>query len=167
MPSLLSILNAKSGGKRGHVDNFDDYLDDTGRVIRTAKEQNPQVKTFLLGHSLGELVVLDYAEKHGNNLSGMVATGPLLRLKMKVPPWKAALSRILSNLAPTLSVKTGLDPKLLSHDREIVRNYVNDPLVHGVTSTRFYTELTRAMNETMHGTSKLTVPCLIMHGGGD
>jgi alpha-beta hydrolase superfamily lysophospholipase len=159
--------HGKSGGKRGHVDNFNDYLDDTGRVIGKAKEQNPELKTFLIGHSLGGLVALDYAEKHGSKLSGLVATAPLLRLKMQVPPWKAAVGRMLSGLTPTFSMKTGLDPNLLSHDQEIVRNYVNDPLVHGVASARFFTELLHAEEETIRDATKLTLPCLIMQGSGD
>ena len=159
--------HGKSGGERGHVDNFDDYLQDTRRVIDKAREDNPRVKAFLLGLSLGGLVVLDYGEKMGNNISGVIASGPLLRLKMRVPPWKVALGRMLSSLTPTMSMKTGLDPNLLSHDPQVVRNYINDPLVHGVASTRFYTELLRATDETLRGGSKLTLPCLVMVGTGD
>ena len=159
--------HGKSGGQRGHVENFDDYLADTRRVIEKAKEDNPQVKPFLLGHSLGGLIVLDYAEKIGSSISGVIASAPLLRLKMQVPPWKVALGKALSSLAPTMSMKTGLDPNLLSHDQEVVRNYINDPLVHGVASTRFYTELIRAVSETLQGGNKLTIPCLVMVGTGD
>jgi alpha-beta hydrolase superfamily lysophospholipase len=159
--------HGKSGGGRGHVMNFDDYLADTGRVIGKAKEQNPDLKTFLHGHSLGGLIVLDYAEKNGNTISGVIATAPLLKLKMKVPSWKVALGKMLSSVSPTMSMKTGLDPKLLSHDQEVVRNYVSDPLVHDVASTRFYTELMRATSETTSGASRLTIPCLIMQGGDD
>jgi len=159
--------HGRSGGRRGHVDNFDDYLADTRSVIEKAKSANPQVKTFLLGHSLGGLIVLDYAEKMGGTISGVIATGPLLRLKMKVPEWKVALGRVLSSLTPTLSMKTGLDPNLLSHDQQIVRDYINDPLVHGVASTRFYTELMRAVDETVRNGNKLTLPCLVMVGTSD
>lgn len=159
--------HGKSGGQRGHVENFDDYLADTRRVIEKAKEDNPQVKPFLLGHSLGGLIVLDYAEKIGSSISGVIASAPLLRLKMQVPPWKVALGKALSSLAPTMSMKTGLDPNLLSHDQEVVRNYINDPLVHGVASTRFYTELIHEVNETLQGGKKLTIPCLVMVGTGD
>jgi alpha-beta hydrolase superfamily lysophospholipase len=159
--------HGRSGGRRGHVDDFDDYLADARRVIEEAKAVNPQVKTFLLGHSLGGLIVLDYAEKMGSTISGVIATGPLLRLKMKVPAWKIALGRVFSSLTPTLSMKTGLDPNLLSHDQQIVRDYINDPLVHGVASTRFYTELMRAVDETVRNGGKLTLPCLVMVGTGD
>jgi alpha-beta hydrolase superfamily lysophospholipase len=159
--------HGKSGGGRGHTDNFDDYLDDAGRAIEEAKGQAPQAKIFLIGHSLGGLIVLNYAEKNVSTLSGVVATAPLLKLKMKVPPWKVALGKMLSRVTPTMSMKTGLDPNLLSHDPEIARKYVNDPLVHGVASTRFYTELMRAADETTRDAGKLTLPCLIMQGSGD
>jgi len=159
--------HGKSGGRRGHVDNFDEYLADTRRVIERARGESPQVKTFLLGHSLGGLIALDYAEKMNGNISGVIATSPLLRLKMKVQPWKVALGRMLSSLTPTLSMKTGLDPNLLSHDQQVVRNYIDDPLVHGVASTRFYTELLRATDQTLRGGNKLTLPCLVMVGSGD
>jgi lysophospholipase len=159
--------HGKSGGRRGHVDNFEDYLADTRRIIEKAKNENPQVKTFLFGHSLGGLIALDYAEKMGSNISGVIATSPLLRLKMEVPGWKVSLGKMLSSVAPTMSMKTGLDPNLLSRDREVVRNYIDDPLVHGVASTRFYTELIRATDETLHGGGRLTLPCLVMVGTGD
>lgn len=159
--------HGKSGGRRGHVYNFDDYLADTRRVIERAGDESPGVKAFLLGHSLGGLIVLDYAEKMGGGISGVIATSPLLRLRMKVPPWKVALGRTLSSLTPTLSMKTGLDPNLLSHDQQVVRNYISDPLVHGVASTRFFTELVRAADETLRDGNRLTLPCLVMVGSGD
>jgi lysophospholipase len=159
--------HGKSGGGRGHVEKFDDYLADVHRLIEKAREDNTQIKPFLLGHSLGGLIVLDYAEKMGSSISGVIATAPLLRLKMQMPPWKVALGKMLSNLAPTMSMKTGLDPNLLSHDQEVVQNYVNDPLVHGVASTRFFTELMRAVNETLQSGANLTIPCLVMVGSGD
>ena len=149
------------------MQSFNDYLADTRRVIEKAKEENPSVKAFLFGHSLGGLIVLDYAEKMGENISGVIASAPLLRLKMEVPPWKVSLGKMLSSLAPSMSMKTGLDPNLLSHDQQIVRDYINDPLVHGVATTRFYTELIRAVTETVSAGNKLTLPCLVMVGTGD
>jgi alpha-beta hydrolase superfamily lysophospholipase len=159
--------HGKSGGKRGHTDSFDDYLADLDQMIRIAKDHSPGIKTFLMGASLGGLVVLDYAERHGTDLAGIVVTSPLLGLKMKVPGWKMFLGKTLSGIYPTFSLKTGLDANLLAHDREIVQRYVNDPLVHGIASTRFYTELRRAQDETMRSADKLKLPCLVIQGGAD
>lgn len=159
--------HGKSGGKRGHVDNFDDYLADLGHMIRVAKERDPTAKTFLIGHSLGPLIVAYYAEKHPGKLAGFVISGPAFGEKMKVSPVKAFIGKALSGIMPTFTTTTGLDPNLLSHDREIVRKYVEDPLVHKVATARWFTEYRRVQSETMQGADKLTLPCLILQGGAD
>ena len=87
--------HGKSAGGRGHVDSFSDYLADNDRLIRIAKEQDPSKKIFLIGHSLGGLVVIRYAERKAGELNGLIATSPLLRLRMKVPAWKKFIGRML------------------------------------------------------------------------
>jgi len=159
--------HGKSGGKRGHIDSFDDYLADVGQMIRIAKDHYPGIKTFLMGHSLGGLIVSYYAEKRPGELNGLIASGPALREKMKVSPVKAFLGSTLSSIMPTFSTTTGLDPNLLSHDQEVVRKYVEDPLVHKVATARWFTEYRRAQDETMRSADKLTLPCLVIQGGAD
>ncbi len=159
--------HGRSAGKHGHVERFDDYLADLSHMIDIAREKNPTIKTFLYGHSLGGLVVLNYTEKHGDEIAGVIATGPLLGLKMKVSPLKTSLGKMLSSIVPTFSLSTGLDPNLLSRNQEIARSYVSDPLVHGVATARFYTEFLQASWNTMRSAEKLRVPCLIMQAGAD
>ena len=159
--------HGKSGGKRGHIDSFDDYLADVGQMIRIAKDHYPGIKTFLMGHSLGGLIVSYYAEKRPGELNGLIASAPALREKMKVSPVKAFLGSTLSSIMPTFSTTTGLDPNLLSHDQEVVRKYVEDPLVHRVATARWFTEYRRAQDETMRSADKLTLPCLVIQGGAD
>jgi alpha-beta hydrolase superfamily lysophospholipase len=159
--------HGKSDGKRGHVDNFDDYLADLGKMIRIAKDHSPNVKTFLLGLSLGALIAVLYAEKHPGDLDGLIASAPALREKMKIPPVKVFLGKALSSIMPTLAMGTGLDPNLLSHDKDVVKKYVEDPLVHKVATARWFTEYRRAQEETMRLTSEFTLPCLIIQAGAD
>jgi alpha-beta hydrolase superfamily lysophospholipase len=159
--------HGKSDGKHGHVDNFDDYLADLGQMIRIAKDHSPGVKTFLLGHSLGGLIATFYAEKHPSDLDGLIASGPALREKMKISPVTAFMGRTFSKIMPTFTTGTGLDPNLLSHDKEVVKKYVEDPLVHKVATARWFTEYRRAQEETMRLADELTLPCLIIQGGAD
>lgn len=159
--------HGKSGGKRGHVDSFDDYLADIAQLIRIAKDHYPGSKTFLMGRSLGGLIASNYAEKHANELDGLIASGPALAEKMKIPPAKAFLAKMLSSIVPTFTTTTGLDPNLLSHDRDVVRKYVEDPMVHKVATARWFTEYRRAQDETMRAADQLTLPCLMLQGGAD
>jgi alpha-beta hydrolase superfamily lysophospholipase len=159
--------HGRSGGKRGHINSFDDYLDEIGLLIKMAKDRDPAKKVFLLGHSLGGLIAPEYALRNASQLTGLILSAPALRDKVKVPPAKAFLARILSQLAPTYSTTTGLDPNLLSRDPEVVRKYVEDPLVHAVATARFFTEFRRAQHETMRSADKITLPCLVLQGGAD
>jgi acylglycerol lipase len=159
--------HGKSGGKRGHVDSFDDYLADVDQLIQIAKDHYPGIKTFLMGHSLGGLIAPYFAEKNPRELDGLIASAPALAEKMKVPPIKVFLAKTLSRIMPTFTTGTGLDPNLLSHDQTVVRKYVEDPLVHKVATARWFTEYRRAQNETMQRADKLTIPCLIIQSGAD
>jgi len=159
--------HGKSDGKRGHVDNFDDYLADLGQMIRIAKDHSPGVRTFLLGLSLGALIAMFYAEKHPSDLDGLILSGPALREKMKISPVTAFMGRTFSRIMPTFTTGTGLDPNLLSHDKEVVKKYVEDPLVHKVATARWFTEYRRAQEETMRLADEFTLSCLIIQGGAD
>lgn len=159
--------HGRSAGKRGHIDSFDDYIADLGHIVRIAKEKAPSVKVFLLGHSLGGLIALNYAERRGEELSGLVVTSPGLKGKMKVSAAMVFMASILSRIAPGFSIKVGLDATLISRDREVVQKYVSDPLVHRFVTSRFVTETLRAQEETMLGADKLTVPCLVLQAGDD
>ena len=159
--------HGRSGGKRGHVEIFDDYIADIGHLVRITKDRCPSNKTFLMGHSLGGLIASYYAEKHPSELAGLVVSAPALAEKMKVSPVKVVIAKMLSGIVPAFSTDTGLDPNLLSHDREVVRKYVEDPMVHKVATARFFTEYRRAQDETMRDANKLTLPCLVLQGGAD
>jgi alpha-beta hydrolase superfamily lysophospholipase len=159
--------HGKSGGKRGHVDNFDDYLADLDQTIRIAKPKTSEIKTFLMGLSFGGLIAAFYAEKHPGEVDGLILSAPGLREKMKISPSKALMAKTLSSIMPTFSSSTGLDPNLLSHDKEVVKKYVEDPLVHKVATARWFTEFRRAQEETMRSADQLILPCLIIQGGAD
>lgn len=158
--------HGKSGGKRGHVNSFDEYLADLHRLIGIARESTPALKTFLIGHSLGGPIAPRYAQKYPGELAGLILSGPAFRDKVASPA-KILLAKAISPIIPTFTAKTGLDPSLISRDREVVRKYVEDPMVHGVATARWYTEYRRAQDEAMQVASKLVLPTLILQGGAD
>ena len=80
---------------------------------------------------------------------------------------KEILGRALSRILPRFTMANELDPNLLSHDEEVVKAYIADPLVHNRISARGFTEMVRAMEETMANADRLRVPCLILHAGDD
>jgi acylglycerol lipase len=83
--------------------------------VRFVQSRVPGPPLFLLGHSLGGIIVLDYAIRYPDGLQGVVAISPALG-EVGISPAKRALGRALSRVWPTFSLATGLDASALSRE---------------------------------------------------
>jgi len=138
--------HGKSEGQRGFLDNFNHYLDDLQTLIDGKKSGVP---CFLLGHSLGGLVGLNYAQERGEGLSGLLISNPYLGLAMKVPALKLKVADLAAKYAPRLSLPSGLDPKGISHDQAIVDAYRDDPLVFTIANAAWNREAVSAQERIL------------------
>ncbi|HEY0782995.1 MAG TPA: alpha/beta fold hydrolase, partial [Thermoanaerobaculia bacterium] len=66
-----------SQGARGHVDDFADYRSDLDRFLERLPDE-PERPLFLLGHSLGGLIALDYCLHRTGMFAGVVVSSPFL-----------------------------------------------------------------------------------------
>jgi alpha-beta hydrolase superfamily lysophospholipase len=160
--------HGKSRGKRGHIQSFTQYLDDSARLIKQVRNNQPNgIPCFFLGHSLGGLIVLYFALRFPTLISGVVASSPALGMGVEVPILRKALAKIMSSLWPGLTQSNQLDPAKLSHDRDIARAYEDDDLVHDRASARWYTEFLAAMETVHREASQLKIPILLQVAGDD
>jgi len=163
MPDLRG--HGLSEGIRGHVDRFDEYLDDLDIFVAMVKEKGK--KLFLFGHSLGGQIVIAYALKYPNKIDGMIVSSPLLKLSLQVPPELEKMVRDLSNSKPTQSVPNQIDPYVLSHDKKVCEKYAKDPTVFKTTTARWATEFFAKGDELLENAGKLKVPTLFVLAGND
>jgi alpha-beta hydrolase superfamily lysophospholipase len=159
--------HGRSGGKRGHIESFMEYIEDIRIFIKVIRGEHEKLPIVMLGHSMGGLIALKYLLENQKDLRGLILSSPYLKLAVKVPGWKTFLGRLLSGILPGLSMPTGLDPLALSSDREVCETYANDPLVHSLVTARWFTETTAAREECMGRGSELNIPALIFHGKED
>ncbi|HEY7834044.1 MAG TPA: lysophospholipase [Ktedonobacterales bacterium] len=158
--------HGRSPGQRGHVDRWTEYREDVGAFVRHAAAGEPGRPFFLMGHSMGGLIVLEYAEQHPEGLRGVVASGPLLATP-GISPVKLALGRMISRVYPRFSLDAGLDVTAISRDPAVVAAYRKDPLVHSRGTARLSTEIAAAQARTLAGAANWTLPLLIIHGAAD
>jgi len=160
--------HGKSDGERGHVLSFSEYLEDLHSIIETAsKEKKPGMKCFLLGHSMGGLIAINYAISRQGTVDGLIVSSPSLGVAVKVPAIKAALGKVMSSLWPGLSLNNELDPSKISHDDKVVAAYKNDPLVHDRVSARWFTEFLSAMENANKDAQGIKIPVLMQIAGDD
>lgn len=157
-----------SEGARGHVASFDDYISDVQPVVETAAKDRPDsMKCFLLGHSMGGLIALMYGLRFPQSIDGVIASSPALGVRVEVPAAKAVMGKILSAVFPGFSMNNELDASKISHDENVVRAYLDDPLVHDRVSARWFTEILSAMQKTNNAAPSMQVPILLQIAGDD
>ena len=159
--------HGKSGGKRGHVANFEDFVRDVETLRRTTEPEQHGRPLFLLGHSMGGLIGFLYVLDHPDALQGAVFSSPGLALSLKIPAWKIILGKIFALIAPSVTMPNGIDPALLSHDQEIVRAYVEDERVHDRASAALFFGMLAAMDRCSSEASRVSLPTLLLLGSED
>jgi alpha-beta hydrolase superfamily lysophospholipase len=129
--------HGQSGGKRGHVSHWSDYVNDL-----SAAANHIEGDYFLLAHSMGSLVSLDFLRTH--RVRAVATTGQLLGAPDDAPKLKMAAGRLLSRLIPGLPMDNELIYDHLCTDAAVVEAYRNDPLIHRTITPRWFTEMTKA-----------------------
>jgi alpha-beta hydrolase superfamily lysophospholipase len=159
--------HGRSGGRRGHVDRFDDYVGDLRQLHDLARTAEPGAKVFLLGHSFGSLIALTYGLRFSDGLSGVIVSGTALRDALPYPNWIRALVRHMGRALPAIALPSGLKVEHISHDAAVVEAYRRDPLVHGVGTLRWASEAIAIREWLYSQAGEWKLPLLMLHGGED
>lgn len=127
--------HGKSGGKRAFISQWDDYVNDFEVALNRVLESSGDLPLFILGHSMGGLVLASYLIKHKDlyhphlqpqslfdeqpmlvkpPIAGVVFSSSLLVMPNNVSPLLVSLSGF-SAIAPGMKA-IKVDPKTLSRD---------------------------------------------------
>jgi alpha-beta hydrolase superfamily lysophospholipase len=146
--------HGRSEGIRGHVDRFDEYVDDVLVAFENLQSRLPAGTPIdLFGHSQGGLVVLRTLQLRPDlAIQNLIVSAPLLGLKIKVPVIKELAAKILEKTWGSMTLQSDLDAGLLSHDPQVVKAYQQDRLVHQRASPRYYFQM-KALVQDLHQNS--------------
>ncbi|MDN5343330.1 MAG: lysophospholipase [Oceanotoga sp.] len=149
---LISLVNEKgydvytfdlpghgnSKGKRGDIPDFYE-------LYKFIEDYVPN-EYILFGHSLGGCISTRFTEYTEKKPLKLILSSPALGDVKQ----KENLIKILS-IFPKMTVKNGISPELLSTNKEAIKKYLNDPLVHDKVTIRFiknfFVEAQKALEE--------------------
>ncbi len=170
--------HGESGGARGGLTGDAVLLEDLAEVVDDTREhllRFPHVATtthaptplplILLGHSLGGLVVGRFVSLKIRPVEGLIMSSPALDPGLNMV--QKLLLATLPAVAPNLRINNGLNPEHISHDPEVVRKYLSDPLVHAKISARLAKFIATAGPATVAAAATWSTPTLLMYAGSD
>jgi alpha-beta hydrolase superfamily lysophospholipase len=157
----------QSGGQRGHTPSLEAYFNDIDSFLAEIRRLYPELPHFLYGHSMGGVLVLAYTPVRQPKIAGVIATSPGLRTALEKQKFKVFLARLLGQMAPTLTLANGVDPKMLSRDPGVGEAYLRDPLVHDKVTTAWGKTMLGAIQVAFENAACFPVPLLLMHGTKD
>ncbi|MFX1546125.1 MAG: alpha/beta hydrolase [Promethearchaeota archaeon] len=155
--------HGKSEGIRGYVNSFNDYYQDAKKFTHLIKEEQVNVPLFLLGHSMGVIIAIEYAIKYSKELKGVIFSGFGYPATSKVNPLVVLLSGLLSKIRPKGKVNTNLADDI-SSDPKVVEAYKNDPLVFTFVTYRLGAEYLKVSKKLPESLSKIQLPILVQSG---
>jgi acylglycerol lipase len=157
--------HGRSDGRRCHVDRFDEYLDDLAVVLEQVRADAPGDPLFLIGHSMGGLVVAAFVRERSPNVAGAVLSGAALALPESRT--RLRIARLIRAVFPRLRLSAGLDLDGLSTDPRVLQAYLADPLVERKMTAALAVELMSAVERTGPRGTDVALPLLVLHGGDD
>ena len=157
--------HGRSGGTRCHVRRFDHLLDDLEGFVAAVRAERPPLPIVVVGHSMGGLLVAAYASQRNPRVAGVVTSAAALAMPEDLSRARVIAVRGLKWLAPRLSLASKLDPTALSRDPDVVRAYLEDPLVQRKITASLASEMLSAMKRTE--AAAVGVPMLLLHGEDD
>jgi len=159
--------HGRSPGLRGHIDGWEDYREDLHSFLQWISTWEPARPRFVLGHSMGSLVALDFVLRRPEGLAGAIVSSALLEPVAAANQLLVSVARLLSRIWPRFLLPVNVEAAALSRDPDVVRAYEEDPLVFGKASARWGSEILDMIEWIKEHASDVRLPLLMIHGSAD
>ncbi|MGM1050514.1 MAG: alpha/beta fold hydrolase [Bacillota bacterium] len=164
----------QSDGQPGHIHRFHTYLDDLDQLIDYFRNQFPNIPLYLIGHSLGALVIIRYVQHFTETiekLSGVILSSPALGIHTRIPYFFRKCAQLFSRLTPSLSLELVRWNESLKKVRWLhsrlpgwTSELLSAPSTTVTYTPRWITELLRNEARALTEVNQFHVPTLCLYG---
>lgn len=156
----------RSGGKRAYWPDFNASASDVAMVASSIQDRG--FSLHLLGHSMGGLLAARCAATLlKDRIRTLNLSSPCFEVAVKVPGWQVLAARVLSFAYPAFIFPTPVKPENLTHDPEVIKAYLGDPLLTHKMTARLYTELLKNTRQSVKFSKNISCPTLILQAAED
>jgi alpha-beta hydrolase superfamily lysophospholipase len=161
----------RSPGQRGYIRAWSENLGDLDAFVQFVRTEEPDLPVFLMGHTGGTVIVLDYAQQHPGPVRGVFCVSTVLDTSAAVPAPLRALLHLLAGIAPrlTINARRRVDAGIewVSHDQTFVKFARSDPLSNAKVTPRWLVESEKAMKRVSAQATGFKTPLLLLVGEDD
>lgn len=157
----------QSQGIPGHIDKFQDYVDDLAKFITTIVTADNTNPVFLFAHSMGTIVALNYALQRPAMLKGLIISSCPWQLAKWYAKYSGIVGRSISISAPYLSLPTFIRPEALTDDPKVINRFKCDSLIRSKVTVSWLREFEQARQALKQRIDEIQLPTLICHGTDD
>ena len=159
--------HGKSPGRRGAITRFATTLADLESYMAHVSPVLGGKPLFVLGHSLGALVLGLYVIEKRPTWAGLIFSSGLFTDPDTVSPFLRRVAGVLSAVAPWLPVQR-LDSNAVSRDAATLEAVKADPLQYtGLLHARTGAEIANAVARFEARQAEIALPMLVLHGTAD
>jgi alpha-beta hydrolase superfamily lysophospholipase len=164
--------HGRSGGRRGFVRRWDEYLDDLQAFLSReyARNGHPAPPLFLMGHSHGGLIAAAAGERGilaQADVEACIISSPYFATRVSVPRYKRVLAHVANPIVPWLGVPKGVKPEWLTADPSMRAEDRTDALINRVATPRWYLTMRVTQKRVMVEAPLFSLPLLCISGDAD
>ena len=157
----------KNPGLKGHVERFDEYIEDMNSLTTQLKDRMPGKPAYMFGHSLGGQHVIRYVSTYPKAVDGIILSGPAISHTLNIGIGKRIAAEFLSLLNVKRYFSSNVDHSFDSHDPEVVKQNIEDPLTFDKVTARFGIQGLKAAKRAFKAARFITLPALVQQAGDD
>src|SRR5215216_5779398 len=159
--------SGRSGGPRGHLDRYEQALDDVEQLIRLVAAEHPGTPVFVAASSWAAKLAVVYAAQRPASLSGLLLLGPGLTAEVKLSPARQLQVLVGHLVAPMAYLPIPLTPELYTTNPPYLAFIRADPLRRLEATAQFFWETARLDRRRWRASAGLALPLLLLQGEAD
>ena len=154
-------------GVKGHVDSLEVYFDAISVLSGLASRENPGIKCFVAGESLGGLIALLAESKKSCMHSGLICISPAFKSRMALRPRDYALIALALIFVPRKHFKLPFNSSMCTRDEKMRESMEADHREHRTATARLLWEIARAQLLSPFAARLIEEPVMFLQAGED
>jgi len=157
--------HGKSSGKRGFIRSWDEFRGDLHELCKLVVLEEPKLPLYIIGHSMGGVIALDYSLNYKDGIAGVVAISP--GISYEPTPIERFGVLVMGKLKPDLKIIKSGNFHLEAKDPAVQARNNPEGLRHNTATPGLGRGLLQASKRVMKNAQSINVPFLLQYGLDD